>query len=134
MSDALHGSKENSHLQAEGAQTSRKCQMDFTEAARTATYDLRVRRQAENVRWTSRRQREQQRSGGGCADKQKLSDALHGSKENSHIQPEGAQTSRKCQEDFTEPSRTATYVLRVSRQAENVRWTSRKHREQPLTR
>src|SRR5258708_6273547 len=121
MSDALHGSIENSHLRPEGAQTSRKCQMHFTEASRTATYGLRVSRQAENVRCTSRKHREQPLTHLGCADKQKMSDALHGTIENSHFPPYGDQTSRKCQMFFKEASRKATYPLKVSRQAENVR-------------
>jgi len=41
---------ENSHIPAEGAETSREGQMDFTEAWRTATYLLMVQRQAEKVR------------------------------------------------------------------------------------
>jgi len=43
---------ENSHLQTEGAETSREDQVEFTEALRTATYLLRVQKQAEKVRWT----------------------------------------------------------------------------------
>jgi len=34
----------NSYLQAEGADTSREGQVDFTEALRTATYSLRVQK------------------------------------------------------------------------------------------
>ena len=36
--------------------------------------------------------------------------------------------------DFTEAPKTVTYILRVHRQGEKIRWTSQKHRKQSLTR
>jgi len=53
--------------------------------------------------------------------------------ENNHIPAEDAETSREDQVEFTEAWRTATYKLRVQKQAEKVRWNSQKHEEQPLT-
>ena len=47
-SGELHRTLGNSHLQSENAETSRKNQMKFTEALKTATYKLRVQRQAED--------------------------------------------------------------------------------------
>jgi len=35
--------------------------------------------------------------------------------------------------DFTEALKTVTYILRVHRQGEKIRWTSQKHWKQPLT-
>jgi len=123
----------NSHLPAEGAETSREGQVDFTKALRTATYILRVQKQAENVRLTSQKHEEQPLTSWGCRNKQRRSGGFHRSIEKSHLHPEGADTSREDQVDFTEAWRTATYILRVQKQAEKVRWNSQKHEEQPLT-
>jgi len=46
---------ENSHIPAEGAETSREDQVDFTEALRTATYKQRF----EKVRCASQKHEEQ---------------------------------------------------------------------------
>jgi hypothetical protein len=46
----LHRSMDDSHLQAEGADTRREGQVDFTETLRTVTYSLRMQTQAEKVR------------------------------------------------------------------------------------
>jgi hypothetical protein len=94
-SGGLHRSTENSHLQAEDAHTTRKDQVDFTEALKTVTYILRVHRQGEKFRWTSQKHW------------------------NSHLHPEGAQTRRKDQVDFTEALKTVTYILRMYRQGES---------------
>ena len=40
---------------------------------------------------------------------------------------EGADTSGEGQMNFTEAWRIATYILRMQKQAEKVRWTSQKH-------
>jgi len=125
---------ENSHIPAEGADTSREGQVEFTKAWRTATYPLRVQKQAEKVRWNSQKHEEQPLTSWGCRNKQRRSSGIHRSMENSHLQAEDAETSREGQMDFTEAWRTATYILRVQKQAEKVRWTSQKHEEQPHTR
>jgi len=49
--------------------------------------------------------------------------------ENSHIPAEGVGTSREGQVNFTKAWRTVTYMLRVQKQAEKVRWNSQKHGE-----
>jgi hypothetical protein len=47
--------------------------------------------------------------------------------ENSHLHADSAQTRRKDEVDFTEALRIVTYILRVYRQEEKIRWTSQKH-------
>ncbi len=120
-SGGLHRSIKNRHLLAEGAQTRRKYQVDITEASRTVTYMLRVHRQGEKIRRTSRKHREQSLTSWGCADNEKRSGGLNRSIENSHVHTEDAQTRRKDQVDFTEASRTATHWLKVHRQGEKLR-------------
>jgi len=132
-SGGIHRSIKNSHLHTEDAETSREGQVDFTEAWRTATYMLRVQKQAEKVRWTSQKHWEQPLTCWECKNKQRRSGEIHRSMENSHLQAEGADTSKEGQVDLTEALRTATYMLRMQKQAEKVRWTSQKHWEQPLT-
>ena len=132
-SGGLHKSIENSHLHAEGTQTRKKNQVDFTKALRTVTYALRVHRQGEKIRWTSQKHWEQSLTCWECTDKEKRSGELHRSIENCHLRPEGAQTRRKDQVNFTEALRTVTYILRVHRQGEKIRSNSWKHQEQSLT-
>jgi len=62
------------------------------------------------------------------------SDGLHISIKNSHLHAENVQTRRNNQMDFTEASRTVTYILRICTQGEMIRWTSQKHQKQSLTR
>jgi len=52
-SGELHRSTENSHLYAKSAQTRRKDQGDLTKALKTVTYNLRMHRHREKIRWTS---------------------------------------------------------------------------------
>jgi len=175
-SDGLLSSIKNSHIHAEDVQTRRNNQMDSTETSRTVTYMLRMcremvrwtsqkhpetvtyilrmYRQGELVRWTSQKHQEQSITFWECVDKEKCSDGLHKSIKNSHLHAENMQTRRNAQMDFTEASRTVTYILRIRRnnemdfteasrtityklrmcrQREMVRWTSQKHQKQSLT-
>ena len=50
------------------------------------------------------------------------------STENSHLHTEDVQIQRKDQVDFTKALKTVTYMLRVHRQGEKVRWSSLKSR------
>jgi len=90
-------------------------------------------RQGQMIRWTSQKHQKQWLTCWGCADKEKWSNGLHRSIKNSHLHPEDVQTWRNGQTDSTEASKTVTYILRMCRQREMVRWTSQKHREQLLT-
>jgi hypothetical protein len=132
-SDDLHRSIKNCNLQAEDVQTRRNDQMIFTEASRTITYILRMCRQGEMIRWSSQKHQELSLTCWGCADKEKWSDDLHRSIKNYHLHPEDVQTRRNDQMIFTEASRTITYILRMCRQEEMIRWSSQKHQEQSLT-
>ena len=123
-SDEHHRSINNSHLQAEDVQTRTNDQMDFTEASGTVTYKLRMCRQEEMIKWTPQKHQEQSLTHWGCADKEKWSDELHRSIKNSHLHAEDVQTWRNGQTYSTEASRTVTYMLRMCRQGEMVRWTS----------
>jgi len=128
-----HRSIENSHLPAEDVETSLEGQVDFKDIWKTATYRLRMQKQAVEVRWSSQKHREQSLTLWGCKYKQRKSGGLQRSIEHSHLPPEDAETSREDHMNFTAALRTATYKLRMQKQAEKVRWTSPKHWTQPLT-
>jgi len=154
-SGELHRSTENSHLHAESAQTMRKNQGGLTEALKTVTYNLRMHRHREKIRWTSLKCWKQSLTCWGCTNTEKRSGELHRSTENSHIHPKGAQTRtqrsgglhgstenshwhpedaqtwRKDQVDFTEALKIVTYILRMHRHGEKIRWS--KHWKQSLT-
>jgi len=133
-SDELHRSIENSHLHTESAQTQRKDQVDFTEALKAVTYILQMHGHGELIRWSSWKHWKQSLTCWGYTDMEKRWGGLHGSIENSHIHTEDAQTKGKDQVDFTEALKTITYMLKVHRQGEKIRWTSQKHWKQSLTR
>jgi hypothetical protein len=107
--------------------------MNFTKAWRTVTYELRMCRQGEMVRWTSQKHQEQLLTRWRCAHKEIWSDGLHRSIKNNYLRSEDVHTRRYDQMDFTQASRTNTYFLKMCRQEEIVRWTSQKHQEQSLT-
>jgi len=100
--------------------------MNFTEASRTVSYLLRMCKQGEIIRWTSQKHQEQSLTSWECADKEKWSDGLHRSIKNSHLHAEDVQTRRNGQTDFTEASKTVTYILRMCTQGKMLRWTSQK--------
>jgi hypothetical protein len=91
-SGRLHGGIENDHVQAEHAQTLSNGQDGFTEASRTITYKLSMRRYCQIVRSASRRHREQSHTSWGCADIVKWSGRLRGSVGNDNVHAEDAHT------------------------------------------
>jgi len=103
------------------------------EALKTVTDILRVHRQGEKIKWTSQKHWKKSLTYWGCPDKEKRSDGFHRNTGNSHWHPEGAQTRRKDQMDFTEALKKVTDILKVHRQGEKIRWTSQKHWKQSLT-
>jgi len=132
-SDELHKSIKISHLHTKDVQTRRNDQMDFTEASETLTYILRMFKQRERIRWTSQKHQKQWLTSWGYADKEKWWDGLHRSIMNIHLHPEDVQTRKNDQIDSTEASRTVTYMLKMCRQEEIIKWTLQKHQEQSLT-
>ena len=132
-SEGLHKWIKNNHIRPEDGQTMWNGQRDFTGASRTTTYRLRMGRQHEMIRGTSQMDQEQPHTNWRWVDNMKWSEQLHRWIKNNHIQAEDGQTTWNDQRDFTDGSRTTTYMLRMGRQCEMVRATSQMDREQPIT-
>ena len=126
---------ENNHIQTEGGQTMTNGQVDFTDGSRTGTYTLRMGRRPSNrridftdgIRITTYklrigRQREMVTDGSRTitymlrwTDNDKLSAHLHLYVED-HVQAKDGQTTTNGQFDFTDGSRTGTYILKKGKQ------------------